>query len=40
MVIPLSVKGSQMGRKKKNSTFMLEAALVFIIKLRKNVKPY
>ena len=32
------MKGSQIGRKRKNSTFMLEAPLVLITRLGKNVK--
>ena len=40
MVIPLLVRGSQIGRKNKDSIFMLVAPLVFIIKLGENVKSY
>ena len=40
MVILLLVRGSQIGRKKKDSIFMLVAALVLIIKLGENVKSY
>ena len=39
-VIPLTMKDSQIRRKKKNSTFILETPLVFIIKLGENLKPY
>ena len=40
MVIPLLVRGSQIGRKKKDSIIMSMAPLVLIIKLRENVKSY
>ena len=40
VVIPLLVRGSQIGRKKKDSIFMLVAPLVLIIKLGENVKSY
>ena len=40
MVIPLLVRGSQIGRKNKDSIFMLVAPLVLIIKLGENVKSY
>ena len=38
--IPLLVWGSQIGRKMKDSIFMLAAPLVLIIKLGENVKSY
>ena len=40
VVIPLLVRGFQIGRKKKDSIFMLVAPLVLIIKLGENVKSY
>ena len=40
VVIPLLVRGSQIGTKKKDSMFMLVAPLVLIIKLVENVKSY
>ena len=39
-MIPLLVRGSQIGRKKKDSIYMLVAPLVLIIKLGENVKSY
>ena len=37
MVIPLLLRGSQIGRKNKDSIFMLVAPLVLLIKLEENV---
>ena len=40
VVIPLLMRGSQIGRKKKDSIFMLVIPLMLIIKLGENVKTY
>ena len=40
VVIPLLMRGSQIGTKKKDLIFMLVAPLVLIIKLGENVKSY
>ena len=40
VAISLLVKGSQIGRKKKDSIFMLVAPLLLIIKFGENVKSY